>query len=73
MKVISPKYALVKEDWIAAGKRGLIFLAPFLIVVIPVIIDKLPTDWIYSAIVLFILNRLTDLLRRYVSETTYKI
>ena len=73
MKVISPKYALVKEDWIASGKRALIFLAPFLIVVIPVIIDKLPTDWAYSAIVLFILNRLTDLLRRYVSETTYKI
>ncbi len=71
-KVVSPKYELIKEDWIAAGKRALIFLAPFLIVVIPVVIEKLPADWAYSAIVLFLLNRLTDLLRRYVSSTTYK-
>ena len=73
VKVVSPKMALVKEDWIASGKRALIFLAPFLIVIIPVVIEKLPTEWAYSAIILFILNRLTDLLRRYVSETTYKI
>ena len=71
-KVTSPEMALIKEDWIAAGKRALIFLAPFLLVVIPVVIEKLPADWAYSAIVLYILNRLTDLLRRYVSATTYK-
>lgn len=71
-KVISPKYELIKEDWIAAGKRALIFLTPFLLVIIPVVIEKLPADWAYSAIVLYILNRLTDLLRRYVSSTTYK-
>lgn len=72
-KIVSPEMGLIKQDWIAAGKRALIFLAPFLIVVIPVIIEKLPADWAYSAIVLFILNRLTDLLRRYVVSTTYKV
>lgn len=72
-KIISPEMGLIKQDWIAAGKRALIFLTPFLLVVIPVIVDKLPADWAYSAIVLFILNRLTDLLRRYVSATTYKV
>ena len=71
MKIVSPQFALIKQDWIAAGKRGIVFLAPFLVVIIPVIVEKLPTDWAYSAIVLFLLNRLTDILRRYVVSTTY--
>jgi hypothetical protein len=71
-KVISPKQSLIKEDWIAAGKRALIFLAPFILVLIPQIISTLPPEATYYTIALFLLNRLTDLLRRYVSETTYK-
>lgn len=71
-KVVSPKYELIKEDWIAAGKRALIFLAPFLLVLIPEIISQLPKEAAYYTIALFLLNRLTDLLRRYVSATTYK-
>lgn len=72
-KIISPKNTLVKQDWIAAGKRALIFLAPFLLVLIPEVISHLPKEATYYTIALFILNRLTDLLRRYVSSTTYKV
>ena len=70
--ITSPKFGLIKEDWIAASKRAMIFLAPFILAIIPVVIGKLPPDWAYSAVVLFLLNRLTDIIRRYFVSTTYQ-
>ena len=71
--IVSPENGLIKSDWVAAGKRALIFLAPYLLVLIPVVIEQMPKEWVYSATALFILNRLTDLLRRFMTETRYKV
>ena len=43
-------------------KEALRFLAPYLIVIIPVVIGELPKDWAYATIVIWILNRIVSFL-----------
>lgn len=71
MKVLSKPFQIDPEDIKHWGHRTLQTLAPYLVVLIPVAIEKLPPEWAYSAIVLWLLQRGLDLARRYVT-TTYK-
>lgn len=43
-------------------KETLKVLAPYLIVIIPVVIDQLPKDWAYAATVIFLLQRARSVL-----------
>lgn len=63
---------LSKQDWKAAGKQALIFLGPALVVLLASTVEVVPQDWKYGAVVLFLLNRVTDLLRRYLADNTKK-
>lgn len=63
---------LSKADWKAAGKQALIFLGPALLVLIASTVEVIPVDWKYGALVLFLLNRVTDLLRRYLADYSKK-
>lgn len=63
----SKRFTLNKQDLIAWGQQTLIFLAPYLIALIPVFINQIPKDWEYAVITIWGLNRIWDLLRRFVS------
>lgn len=71
MKILSKPFEFDPEDLKRWGQRTLQTLAPYLVVLIPVAIEKLPPEWAYSAIALWLLQRGLDLARRYVT-TTYK-
>lgn len=63
---------LSKTDWVLAGKQALIFLGPALLVLIASVVEVVPNDAKYGVIVLFLLNRITDLLRRYLADNSKK-
>lgn len=57
-------------EWNALDTRAwllnaLWFLTPSLLVLIPSIIDIVPADWKYAVVVLYVLNRIMDALRRW--------
>ena len=53
----SKRFSYNKADLIAFGKDALKVLAPYLLVIIPVLVSQIPDDYAYSAILLFILQR----------------
>jgi hypothetical protein len=53
----SEKYSWNDLDTKKFFADALKVLAPYLIVVIPVLISQIPDDWAWSAIVLFLLQR----------------
>lgn len=62
----SAKFSWNEADTKAFLHQAVRVLIPYAIVIIPVLIQQLPTDWAYSAIAIYILNRVYDALRRYV-------
>ena len=54
----SKRFHWNKVDTVKFGKDALKVLAPYLIVIIPVLITQLPNDWAWSAILIFILQRI---------------
>lgn len=62
---VSEKYELNRIDLIAWFNNALWFLGPTLIVLLPSITGAIPGDWKYAAVTIYVLNRLTDLIRRF--------
>ena len=62
---VSPAGTVNKQDLVTVGKNALLFLAPVLVVVIPSIMSVIPADYKYAAVVLYILNVLLDILRKF--------
>ena len=63
----SKRFTLNRADLTAWSQQTLIFLAPYLIALIPVIINQVPKEWEYGVITVWVLNRIWDLLRRFVA------
>lgn len=61
----SKRFQFNKSDAIAWCNQTAWFLAPFIIALIPVVIGKVPRDWAYGEITIFLLNRVWDFLRRW--------
>lgn len=61
----SKRFQFNKTDAIAWGKQTLWFLAPFILALMPVLISKVPSDWEYGVITLWVLNRVWDFFRRW--------
>lgn len=64
---MSPKFSLNSKDINNWKENALKFLVPFLLVFIPAVIQVIPTEWKYGALVLYVLNVLYDLLRKFVA------
>ena len=73
MTIKSVKFQLVGEDYKKWLKNALIFLGPALLVFIPAIAKQIPAELGYGALVLYVLNVLTDLLTKWLKENTYKV
>lgn len=65
---MSGRFSLNKSDLMAWGERTLQTLAPYLVALIPVVIDQVPKGYEHAVLVVWILNRIYDLLRRYVAS-----
>ena len=62
---ISPRGKVNYADLVAWGNNALWFFAPTLVILLPSIVGVIPVDWKYAAITMYILNRLTDLIKRF--------
>ncbi len=69
---ISPKYQLIRQDLGKVLKNSLIFLGPALLVFIPALAKQIPAEAGYGALVLYVLNLLADLLRKFLATSRYK-
>ena len=65
----SKRFTLNKTDLVAWGHRTLQTLAPYLIALIPVVTAHIDPTWKYAVIAVWLLNRVWDLLRRFVNGT----
>ena len=70
--IISRRFDMRKQDWEKVLKSALIFAGPALLVLIASVVNVLPKEWALAPIVLYLLNVLTDILRKYLAENTYK-
>ena len=61
----SKKFQWNKADTIKFFQDSVRVLAPYLIVIIPVLIEQLPKDWAYSAIVIYVLQRIRAAIELY--------
>ena len=63
----SARFTLNKTDMKEWVKNTLIFAAPVLIVAIPSLINQIPADYKYAAVILYALNIALDILRKFVN------
>ena len=63
----SKKFTWNKEDTIKFLKDALKVSAPYLIVIIPVLLNQIPEDWGYATITIFILQRVRKALELYLA------
>lgn len=62
---------MIAQDWQKWIKNSLIFAGPALIVLVASIIEVIPQEGIWGAIVLYLLNVITDLLKKFLSQNKY--
>lgn len=65
----SKKYELSQRDWKKVATNALVFAAPALLVLLADLLQALPgwLDGPYLILALWLVNTLTDLIRKYVS------
>ena len=68
MATTSTRWTWTKADTHAWFSQAWKVLIPYILVIIPAIIGQLPKDWAYTAVVVYILNRVWDAVRRYYSQ-----
>lgn len=61
----SKKWSWNRADTVQFLKDSVRVLAPYLIVIIPVLIEQLPKDWAYSAMVIYALQRVRSAIELY--------
>lgn len=69
---VSQKYQLIRQDFGKVLANALVFLGPALLVFIPALAQQIPANVGYGALALYVLNLLTDLLRKWLAKNTYK-
>ena len=63
---MSPRFTLNKDDLKKWAKNALIFLAPALLVLLASVSASLPKDVQWGVVALYVVNILTDLLRKFI-------
>lgn len=58
----SARFSWNKADTIKFFKEALTVLAPYLLVIIPVLIGQIPQDWAYAAVTIYVLNRIRSVI-----------
>ena len=68
-QTMSQRFSLNKTDLVSWGKNALIFLAPALLVLLASIQGVVPHDSTKGVVILYLVNVLADLLRKFVSQS----
>lgn len=63
----SAQFSWNKADTIKFAQEAVKVLAPYLIVIIPVLIGQVPQDWAYAAVTIYILNRIRSAVMLYIA------
>lgn len=66
--MISKSFSMTSADWKIFWSTTLTNLAPYLVALIPVIIERVPTDWAYATVVVFLLQRAWSFLKLYATK-----
>ena len=69
---VSNRFELKKEDLVKVGKNALVFAMPALLVLLGDAVKAVPESWTYGALVLYVLNLIMDVLRKWASVNKYK-
>lgn len=69
----SPAGSMHTMDWGVWAKDALIYGLPIVAVVIPVVIQMIPSDWAYATIATWILGRILEYIQLRQSQTTYTL
>lgn len=64
----SAAFTFNSADWQKWGYNALLFLAPALLVLLASVVDVIPSDWKYGAVALYVLNLVTDWLRKWLAD-----
>jgi len=70
--VISKAFEFKNEDFKKSLYNALVFLAPVLVVAIPALAKQIPAEVAYGSVILYVLNFVTDLLKKFIQENKYK-
>ena len=70
--IVSEKFDMLSQDWGKVGKNALIFAGPALLVLIASFVDVLPKEGVWVPVVLYLLNVLMDILKKFLAESVYK-
>lgn len=68
MAKVSAPFQMTTKDWEVFANTTLINLAPYLVAIIPVAIERVPADWAYATLTVFLLQRLWSFLKLYVTK-----
>lgn len=63
----SKSFSWNSEDTKRFFQETLRVLAPYLVVIIPVLVQQLPKDWAYASVVLFVLQRVRSAVELYLA------
>lgn len=66
--MVSKSFSMTSQDWTIFANTTLINLAPYLVALIPVAIERVPADWAYATVAVFLLQRLWSFLKLYVTK-----
>lgn len=64
----SPRFSMYRQDWERWGENALVFLGPALLVLLASFVQAVPNDWKYGAVALYVLNAVTDWLRKWLAD-----
>ena len=63
----SKRFTLNKADLQAFGEETLKVVGPYLLVIIPVLMEQLPKEWVYASTTIFVLQRIRSLIVLFLS------
>jgi hypothetical protein len=70
--MVSKSFQLINKDWEKWAYNASIFFVPVALVFVGELVKIVPQDWQYGALVLYILNVVTDLIKKWASTNSYK-
>jgi len=71
--VISPENVINKYDWQKIAHNAAYFLAPAVLVLLASVGDLIPEGASWGVVVLYLANILTDAIRKWRGENTYRV
>lgn len=70
--MVSKRFQFKNEDLKKVLHNASVFMVPVALVFLAELVKAVPDNWQYGALALYVLNILTDAVRKWASKNTYK-